>query len=152
MYVADVNQQDWEDYAERITFAVNTAQDRTRGDTPFNLIYGWDPRSTLEAKLSVGNTVTRDRDPKRWRYKIQRQYQRALSVVNDQLRAAIQERADRQNEDLDQHEIDVETKVWLYLDRVKEGYAKKLAHMWHGPFRVANLCEDHAVKYGDRRD
>ena len=59
MYVADVNQQDWEDYAERITFAVNTAQDRTRGDTPFNLIYGWDPRSTWEATLSVGNTRSR---------------------------------------------------------------------------------------------
>ena len=36
--------------------------------------------------------------------------------------------------------------MWLYLDRVKEGYAKKLAHMWHGPFRVANICGDYAVE------
>ena len=27
-----------------------------------------------------------------------------------------------------------------------EGYARKLAHMWHGPFRVAKKCGDHAVK------
>ena len=38
------------------------------------------------------------------------------------------------------------SQVWLYLDRVKEGYAKKLAHMWHGPFRVAEMCGDHAVR------
>ena len=146
MYVAEVDQRDWDEYAERLTFAINTAQDRVRGDTPFYLIHGWDPRSTLEATLSVGNTRTRDRDPKRWRYSIQRQYQRARSAVNDQLRLAIQERADLHNEDVEQHEIEVGTQVWLYLDRVKEGYAKKLAHMWHGPFRVADICGDHAVK------
>lgn len=33
MYVSDVNQQDWDEYAERLTFAINTAQDRVRGDT-----------------------------------------------------------------------------------------------------------------------
>ena len=26
MYVSDVNQQDWDEYAERLTFAINTAQ------------------------------------------------------------------------------------------------------------------------------
>ncbi|OWZ17961.1 reverse transcriptase [Phytophthora megakarya] len=44
MYVADVNQQDWDDYAERLTFALNTAQDRVRGDTFFYLVHGWDAR------------------------------------------------------------------------------------------------------------
>ena len=43
MYVADINQQDWDEYAERLTFAINTVQDRIRGDIPFYLIYGWDP-------------------------------------------------------------------------------------------------------------
>ena len=28
MYVSDVGQQDWDEYAERLTFALNTAQDR----------------------------------------------------------------------------------------------------------------------------
>jgi hypothetical protein len=30
------------------------------------------------------------------------------------------------------------SRVWLYLHWVKEGYARKLAHMWHGPFRVVD--------------
>ena len=40
MYVTDVNQQDWDEYAERLTFAINTSYDRVRGDTPFYLIHG----------------------------------------------------------------------------------------------------------------
>ena len=34
----------------------------------------------------------------------------------------------------------------LYLYRFKDGYPIKLAQMWHGPFRVAELCEEHAVR------
>jgi hypothetical protein len=146
MYVTDTNQRDWDEYAERLTFAINTAQDRVRGDTPFYLIHGWDPRSTLEATLPLGSTKRRDQEPRRWRYHIQRQYQRAREVVNNRLRIAIQDRADRHNTEEESHEIEVGSQVWLYLDRVKEGYARKLAHMWHGPFRVRELCGRHAAR------
>ncbi|OWY91604.1 LOW QUALITY PROTEIN: reverse transcriptase, partial [Phytophthora megakarya] len=81
MYVADVNQQDWDDYAERLTFALNTAHDRVRGETSFFLVHGWDPRSTLEAVVSVGSTRRRDCDARRWRYHIQGQYRRAREAV-----------------------------------------------------------------------
>ena len=62
MYVADVDQRDRDEYAERLTFAIKTSEDRIRGDTPYYLIHGWDPRSTLEATLSVRNKRTIDRD------------------------------------------------------------------------------------------
>ncbi|OWZ11320.1 reverse transcriptase [Phytophthora megakarya] len=35
MYVQDLDQRDWEEYAERLTFAINSARDRIRGETPF---------------------------------------------------------------------------------------------------------------------
>ncbi|POM77894.1 Reverse transcriptase [Phytophthora palmivora] len=38
MYVQDLDQRDWDEYAERITFAINTAHDRIRGETPFYMI------------------------------------------------------------------------------------------------------------------
>ena len=74
MYVTDTDQNNWDEYAERLTFAINTAQNRVRGDAPFYLIYGWDPRSTMEATLPLGSTKRRDREPRRWRYHIQRKY------------------------------------------------------------------------------
>ena len=36
--------------------------------------------------------------------------------------------------------------MWLCLDRVKDGYARKRAHMWHGPFRLAKRFGNHAVR------
>ena len=130
----DENQKDWDEYAERLTYSINTAYDRIRGDTPFYLIHGWDPRSTLEATLPLGSTKSRNRDARRWRYGIQSQYQRARAVVNDRLEAEIKGRADRRNEDRDVLDVDRGSRVWMYLDRVKEGYARNLAHIWHGPF------------------
>ena len=56
MYVTNTDQKYWDEYAERLTFAINTAQDRVRGDTSFYVIHGWDPRSTLEATLPLGST------------------------------------------------------------------------------------------------
>lgn len=60
MYVMEVNQKDWDEcwdeYAERPSFVLNTAQDRVCEDTPFYLIRGWDPRSTLKAILPLVNT------------------------------------------------------------------------------------------------
>ncbi|CAH0475227.1 unnamed protein product [Peronospora belbahrii] len=40
--------------------------------------------------------------------------------------------------------------MWLYLDRVKEGYAKKLVHLWHGPFRVLELVGEYAARLETR--
>ena len=118
------------EYAERLTFAIHTAQDLVRRDTTFYLIHGCNPISILEAALPVGNTKIRYRDPLIWRYSIQRQYKRAISAVNERLKTAIQDRVDRQkNADLDPTGIEVGFRVWFYLDRLKEGYARKMVHM-----------------------
>ncbi|GMF44825.1 unnamed protein product [Phytophthora fragariaefolia] len=146
MYVSDVTQKDWGEYAERLTYSLNTAQDRVRGDTPFYLTHGWDPRSTLEASIPLGSTRRRDRDARRWRYRIQQQYQRAREQVKERLREAIRDRADHHHEQVLPHKIEVGAQVWLYLDRAKEGYAQKLAHMWHGPFQGLELVGDHAAR------
>ena len=55
-------------------------------------------------------------------------------------------RAQAHNEDVADGNIEAVSQVWLYLDRVKEGYARKLAHLWHGPFKVQELLGDHAAR------
>ncbi|GMG16918.1 unnamed protein product [Phytophthora fragariaefolia] len=81
------------------------AQDRVRGDTPFYLAHGWDPRTTLEASLPFSQHPPARSRP-----------------------------------------AEVAVPVWLHLDRVKEGYARKLAHLRHGSFRVSEMVDDHAAK------
>ncbi|OWZ05337.1 LOW QUALITY PROTEIN: reverse transcriptase [Phytophthora megakarya] len=48
-YVQDLDQRDWDEYAERLIFTINTARDRIRGETPFYMVNGWNPMSTLAA-------------------------------------------------------------------------------------------------------
>ena len=36
--------------------------------------------------------------------------------------------------------------VWLFMERVKQGLKKKLAHRWHGPFRVKRQVEEFAYE------
>ncbi|POM73426.1 Hypothetical protein PHPALM_9729 [Phytophthora palmivora] len=36
--------------------------------------------------------------------------------------------------------------VWLFMERVKQGLTKKLAHRWHGPFRVKSKVEEFAYE------
>ncbi|ETL46953.1 hypothetical protein L916_03260, partial [Phytophthora nicotianae] len=36
--------------------------------------------------------------------------------------------------------------VWLYMERVKSGITKKLAHRWHGPFRIKRKVEEFAYE------
>ncbi|OWY92938.1 hypothetical protein PHMEG_00037845 [Phytophthora megakarya] len=62
------------------------------------------------------------------------------------LREAIADRADMHNNLAEPHPVESGSTVWLYLDRVREGYAKKLATLWHGPFRVAEKIGEYAVK------
>ncbi|OWY90917.1 reverse transcriptase [Phytophthora megakarya] len=52
MYIADNDQRDWDEYAERLTYALNTAHDGTRDETPFFLVHGWDLRSTLHIETA----------------------------------------------------------------------------------------------------
>ncbi|OWY98543.1 reverse transcriptase [Phytophthora megakarya] len=146
IYVQDLDQRDRDEYAERLTFATNTARDRIRRETPFYMVHGWDPRSTLEAVIPMGSTRRQDRDPRRWRYRIQRNYQQAREQVNQRLREAISDRADQHNDIVRPHQVETGSRVWLYLDQVREGYAKKLAYLWHAPFRAAEKIGEYAVK------
>ncbi|KAJ8535002.1 hypothetical protein ON010_g13736 [Phytophthora cinnamomi] len=50
-YVAEPDQSDWDDQVEKLMWALNTSFDVTRLDTPFDLVHGWDPHSTVSAML-----------------------------------------------------------------------------------------------------
>ena len=148
MYVKDLGQRDWDDYAEQLCMALNNSYDRIRKETPYYLMHGWDPKTTIESSLAIRGDG--DRDAKRWRYRIQRQYQRARAHVNDLLREAQADRAAEANERATEDPIKAGDRVWLYLDRIREGFAPKLAHKWHGPFRVLEVLDGHTCRLETR--
>ena len=145
MYVSDAEQRDWDDYAERLCLTLNNSYDRVRRETPFYLVHGWDPRTTVEAALGI--RPDGHKESTKWRRYIQRQHQRARAEANALLRTAQEARAAQANDRATEETgIQVGTRVWLYLDRVREGFAPKLAHKWHGPFRVKEVIDGHTCR------
>ena len=145
-YVADPTQRDWDDLAENLMFALNTSYDHTRQDTPFYLVHGWDPKNTLTAMLTSaqgGDSATS------WRRQVQRMHEYAMAMAREVQVAAKAQRAEAHNKalaDRPTEDVKVGDAVWLYMARVKPGLTKKLAHLWHGPFRVIEKRDKHMVK------
>ena len=147
-YVEDPEQDDWDELAEKLLFAINTSYDSTRRETPFFLGHGWDAKTTMSAMLAPVPTRGRDKlQAYAWRIKHQRQYEYAQAWARQLQRDAQQHRADKRNEawenlaDRFKMGFEVGDSVWLYLARVKPGLTKKLAHLWHGPFRIVEKAE-----------
>ncbi|KAG3143535.1 hypothetical protein PC128_g24574 [Phytophthora cactorum] len=108
--------EDWDEYAEPLAV-----------------------RSTREAALRLGSTRRRECKPRQWGYNIQRHNPQAREQVNEALREAFEERADRHNKGVRPHDIKAGDGVRLYLDHAKEVYARKLAHIRHESFGVAGI-------------
>ncbi|OWZ13983.1 LOW QUALITY PROTEIN: reverse transcriptase [Phytophthora megakarya] len=47
VYAEDLQQQDWDEIAEKLIFAINNSMDTKRKETPVFLVHGWDAQSKL---------------------------------------------------------------------------------------------------------
>ncbi|KAF0724846.1 hypothetical protein Ae201684P_020267 [Aphanomyces euteiches] len=145
-YVSDPQQRDWDQYASRLALAINTVPSATRGETPFFLMHGWDPFTTLTASLPLPE-AHEDPDARQWRLAILDQHVHAQKAARELLEAAVRGRAEAHNARTPpavEERIQVGDKVWLYIDQVKPGVKKKLAHLWHGPFRVVQRVTNYS--------
>ncbi|OWZ00629.1 reverse transcriptase [Phytophthora megakarya] len=141
-YIEQADRSDWHDHAERLMFALNTSFDATRVDTPFYLIHGWDPQSTLKAMLGPTPSSVPERTAYEWRRKVQRDYSYAKACAEVLQNKARRHRSDLQTQkwkDLSERlksGFQKGAAVWLYIPKVRTGLNRKLAHLWHGPFRI----------------
>ncbi|KAG3092259.1 hypothetical protein PI124_g19411 [Phytophthora idaei] len=105
VYAEDPLQQDWDEIAEKLVFAINTSQDTTRKETPFYLVHGWDTQTTLRAMTSsLKRGPGRQSDALAWRRDVNRQHEIALTMAKDYQAAEKQRRAKEHNETLSQLE------------------------------------------------
>ncbi|GMF27868.1 unnamed protein product [Phytophthora fragariaefolia] len=152
VYAEDPLRQDWDEIVDRLVFAINNSQDTTRKETPFYLVHGWDSQSTLKAMASsLKRGVGRQSDALPWRRAVNRHQEIAQKMAKE-----YQANSDDNPEDADDTNTPRDEgpkslsqpgdRVWLYMERVKPGLTKKLAHRWHGPFRVKRKVEEYAYE------
>ncbi|OWZ22536.1 reverse transcriptase [Phytophthora megakarya] len=151
-YVAEIDQSDWDDDAERLMFALNVSFDEARLDTPFYLVHGWDARRTVSAMLGPKPSSIPERSAYEWRWKLQRGYNYALACAEDLQKKAKKMCSDKQTRKWlglsERVKVGFEKGnfVWQYISKVHTGLSQKLAHMWHGPFRIDEIRDDFRVK------
>ncbi|POM79062.1 LOW QUALITY PROTEIN: Reverse transcriptase [Phytophthora palmivora] len=151
-YVAEADQSDWDEHAERLMFALNTSFDATRLNTPFYLVHGWDTQGTVSAMLGPKPSTLPERTAYEWRRKFQRDYSYALACAEELQRKAKRARSEEQTrkwrELSDRLKAGFEKgdAVWLYIPKVQPGLSRKLARLWHGPFRIEDVRDDFRVK------
>ncbi|OWZ13657.1 LOW QUALITY PROTEIN: reverse transcriptase [Phytophthora megakarya] len=120
VYPEDPQQQDWNEIAEKLIFAINNSMDREgseREETQRK------PPGTAPEK---GQTVT---------------------PSDEQLApGAVTEDSDGDATGATRSLFEVGSRMWLYMERVKLGLTKKLAHRWHGSFRVKKKVTEFAYE------
>ncbi|GMF20034.1 unnamed protein product [Phytophthora fragariaefolia] len=160
VYAEDPLQQDWDEIVERLVFAIHNPQDTTRKETPFYLVHGWDAQLTLKAMASsLKGGFGRQSDALAWRREVNRQQEIALKMAKEKVslpRLRINESSEGNPDYAEDTSTSVSEspkslfepgdRVWLYMERVKPGLTKKLAHRWHGPFRVKRKVEEYAYE------
>jgi ribonuclease HI len=148
--IKEPDQGDWDLIAERLMFAINTSIDTVRKETPFFLVFGWDPRTTMQAMIPSKPVTAKEREPFKWRQQQLTLHHRAMDLAYQLQRKAKEKRKETHNDNLTERqkgeELESGKLVWLYVAKVKEGLKKKLAHLWHGPFRVRKKIDEHAVE------
>ncbi|OWZ02092.1 hypothetical protein PHMEG_00026406 [Phytophthora megakarya] len=112
---------DWDDHADWLMFALNTSFDATRLDTPFYLVHGWDAQGTVSSMLGPKPSSLPERTAYEWRRKFQRDYGYVRACAWELQKKAKRLRSEAQ------------TQKWRELS---ERLSRKLAHLWHGPFRI----------------
>ncbi|GMF23349.1 unnamed protein product [Phytophthora fragariaefolia] len=151
-YIAEADQSDWDDHAERLMFALNTSFDATRLDTPFYLVHGRDAQGPLSAMVGPKPSSIPEGTAVEWRRKIQRQYSYAIACAEDpqkrckRHRSAIQTQKWKELSEKLKSGFEKGDSVWLYILKGQPSLSRKLAHMWHGPFRIEEMHHDFRVK------
>ncbi|OWZ23050.1 reverse transcriptase [Phytophthora megakarya] len=123
MYVQDLDQP------ERLTFAISTARDQIQGETPFYMIHGWDPRSTLEAVIPVGALAGMIA------------IQAGDAIRCKTITNTLENKLTSGYAKISRIEL---THIVICCNWIEN--AKKLAQLWHVPFRVAEKIGGYAVK------
>ncbi|OWY99601.1 LOW QUALITY PROTEIN: reverse transcriptase [Phytophthora megakarya] len=122
MSLAEVDQSDWNEHAERLMFELNTSL-----DTPFYLVHGWDAQGTISAMLGPKPSTVQERTALEWRRKMQRDYSYALACAEDlqkkakRVRSAAQTRKWRELSDRVKAGFEAGDSVWLYIPMVCTG-------------------------------
>ena len=136
MYV-DANQRNWDEHLNAIQFAYRTAPSDVLGESPFFMMYGRDAALPCDPALLPPREMSSSVAEHRARVVENIEIARRIALENTQ-------RAQQKMKDLHDRfaaptRFQLGERVWVYTPRNRRGLSKKLAHNWHGPYRIVEF-------------
>ncbi|DAZ98368.1 TPA: hypothetical protein N0F65_000687 [Lagenidium giganteum] len=158
MYVE--HQADWDEYVPRLEFALNSSISLQHGYSAFYLVHRWGARAQLEAIVPAVDGSVKEVEAQKCRKSVGRLHEHAMKHAHNVQVQLVREHADKPNIQVRNQtarnaklKYKEEQLVWLYYSSVKPGLSTKLAHSWHGPYKVKEIVSDFAYKlHIDARD
>ncbi|UYV72001.1 hypothetical protein LAZ67_9001526 [Cordylochernes scorpioides] len=136
MYV-DVNQKDWDRILPFVTFAYNTAKQKSTGFTPFFLVHGREAETPLDVLFP--KLLPEDDD-----------FIQTLGARAEEARKLARIHSMR-SQDSNKHRYDAHHRnmiyqpgdlVWIFIPVRKVGYSEKLMRRYFGPYKVTQKISD----------
>lgn len=134
-------QSDWDELLPMCLFAYRTTTATESTElSPFQIIYGREPRLPIEQMLTVPRDLSKSVQEhiERVMTKV-RQYQTIANENAAKHHAKMKERHDKTANNVD---FNVGDLVWLYVPVTPPGLSRKLIHKWHGPYRIIQRQND----------
>ena len=124
------DQKDWDEHLPFVLLAYRVSPSEVKGDSPFFLLYGREPRLPMDVSLLPPKDLSASIAEHRARVV---EY---LETAQELARANIQRMKLLYDQSSNFPEYDLGQQVWVYSPKTKRGLSKKLRHLWHGPMRI----------------
>lgn len=131
MYV-DVEHKTWDEVLPYVTFAYNTAIQETTHMTPFELVYGRQPTTMLDAMLPHVEDDDLNADVQEYLQRAEEARQLARVRITDQ-QLVDAGRYNLRRRDAEYHPGD---RVWVWTPIRRRGLSEKLLRRYFGPYQI----------------
>ena len=136
MYVSS-HQKDWDEHLSSVLFAYRVSPSEVTGESPFYMLYGREPLLPMDTALLP---------PREMSPLVAEHIARVVEHVERVRRIAAENTQRAQQKMKELHDLQavpppfsLGDKVWIYTPKNRKGLSKKLAHNYHGPYRIVEF-------------
>ena len=131
------NQKDWDRYLNPVLFGYRISPSEVTGESPFFLLYGRQPRLPMDVSMLPPRDISASIADHRAR--VVENIEIAQRIAKENIQRAQQRMKDYHDLHAVPVRFQVGDNVWVYTPRNRKGLSKKLAHNWHGPYRIVQF-------------
>ena len=131
------DQKDWDRYFNPVLFGYRVSPSEVTGEPPFYMLYGRESCLTMDVSFlpqrEISASIVEHRSC----------VVENIEIAHRTAKENIQRAQQRMKDYHDLHAVPVKyqvgEQVWVYTPRNRKGLSKKLAHNYHGPYRIVKF-------------